>query len=219
MSKPTFSVNEAEFKRVLQRYAEDSLKTIRDTYNARMLDVLIKAYVRTPSLRTDKFSSRMVEMVPFSKAGRTGGAMTRRSLMALRNMIARGKKAVGGKELLEAGLRLHLAKLRAAKFMKSGWVPALRIFNVVRTRLRNRPPRPNLGQERSVRGRDKGSGKAAVEILRPEAVAENTVRDIGEVGARALDSAFRSATARMESILRGELEEVKKRRWDGRVVR
>lgn len=222
MPKPTFSMNEAGFKAVLERYAEESSKTIRDTYNARMLDVIIKAYMRTPQIKPDRLQSRLAQMVQMgyrTESGTPKTPMTRAAMLVLRNLARGGKKAIGGQALHEAGQRLLLAKLRAAKFFKSGWVPALRTFNIVRAALRNKPPRPNLGQEQTVRGRPKGSGRAATEIVHPMAIAENTIEDIDDVGRAALDAAFRIATARMEHILRGELEYVKKKHWDGKVVR
>ena len=218
MSKPVITYNQQEFARVLKEYADGSSKAFTDTYNARMLDVLIKAYRATPKANRSQIIANLNRPV----ALKGGSEITMAQAIANKNREAQGQPRLHGKELRDAGSRLKGAILKSIGFIRSGWIPGMRTFTAAKNRAKplaagraSRAP----GARGEPRGRPKGTGKPASGFLsRSVATASNTAQGVEKVGFGPLQTAFAQATAGMKRILERNAE-ARTKHLNGRVIK
>jgi hypothetical protein len=232
--KPTVYVPTAEFRRVLTEYANGSMKSVKDTINGRLLDILVKAYQRTKIATRAQLEKELGIVSKFRVSKKTGErkragfslaeaksspGQSFASLIVNASRVARGEKALGGAELAAAARKMVGARIRSIGFIRSGWIPGLKVFNALRDAAkagRVRGGRAWIAREQV--GQPKGTGHPATSILKPEATASNTTKVASIIGQDALRSAFAESQANMLDILAGNLDKVRAK-YANRVIK
>jgi len=201
--KPVIEIDARAFGKVVNEYANRSSKQIFQTYNARVLDVVIKAFKLT---------------VKVAKSTITADFRERGSAIVNFRRRQKGRKGISG-DAMKAEIRgRREASKRSIGFVRSGWIPALRKFNASKKSSTKKPGRiPGGGRDQ--RGKDKGFGKPASQTIRPIAMAFNNVFIAPKVALRPLQIAFRQATQNMRGIMSGDLKRVARRHWNGKNIR
>jgi len=194
---PTLSINKAAFGRALNKYANEAEKAIKDTYNSRMLDLVIKANFHTPKANRAKIISEFRRMGP--------------AIVAYRRELA-GKGSLNAVEMKDEVKRVRGAVLRSLGFVRSGWVPAMRAFSRAKTRMGGKTA--SIRNTKEQFGADKGFGKPATKRVKPVALAVNTVPAAAFVGQKALARALAEVTAGMTKRLKTNLQKVTNTHWN-----
>ena len=201
MIKPAFKINTRKFQKVLNKYANESNKAIRDTYNSRILDILFKAHRYT---------------VPAKKAKISADFKTRGAAIVSHRRQLQGKEPLFGKEMKEKVRQVRAAVRRSTGFVRSGWLPGIRTFIAAKAASGGRGG--TVPKSKEQRGSDKGSGSPATKLRKPVASAQNRIPAAAKVGEGPLARAFAESISNMRRILAGDLQKVAGKHWNGKKV-
>lgn len=246
--EPTFNADVETFKSVLKRYADGTNKPIAQTINNRMLDVAIKAYMYTKKAdraRLEKQFGAIAQQIKLTKSKLTHwkGGKAFKPIKVRRGSMILGQSTSGDKSLLAAsliynyrrkkrgldplhGFELHRATykfvsavMRSIGFLKSGYIPSMKLFNSQKKRLAGEPGFSKLPFERKEQaGKPKGYAYKATESQMRATIA-NSARGILDVGIPYASRALQDASKYMRQILARNLNEDMRKRLGGIVIR
>jgi hypothetical protein len=132
----SLTIDQAAFTRTLRRYAKVNKKTFREIVNKKALDLAFNAQRLTEAADPKAIEYKLGAIG--NKVGRnrkTGGLRKGRRILKEDNFAARivnsrrkkaGQPLIWGKELERAAQKLINARVRAVKFLRSGWLPAIK---------------------------------------------------------------------------------------------
>lgn len=172
----------AKLSAEIERKLKYSKETLQECVNHTAQNWAFKSLESTDKVSAEKIEwelGKVASALKYSKNGkrilksRRGGSVFREDSLAARIIESKlrkaGKPLIFGQKLNEAIKRLVAARKRAAGFIKSGFIKAIRDFS----RFTKTPIRVSSSQARQY-GRPKGYGIPAKEIFEPEAVIVNT---------------------------------------------
>tara|TARA_R100000655_G_scaffold13403_2_gene30367 strand:- start:69 stop:737 length:669 start_codon:yes stop_codon:yes gene_type:complete len=177
----SLTIDQAAFTRTLRRYAKVNKKTFREIVNKKALDLAFNAQRLTEAADPQAIEYKLGAIG--NKVGRnrkTGGTRKGRRILKEDNFAARivnsrrkkaGQPLIWGKELERAAQKLINARVRAVRFLRSGWLPAIKKLSfAVDRRDRVRWPK---GLTKG-KAKPKGYGIAARSELKPAALVVNS---------------------------------------------
>ena len=177
----SLTIDQAAFTRTLRRYAKVNKKTFREIVNKKALDLAFNAQRLTeaadPKAIEYKLGAIGNKVGRNRKTGalRKGKRILKEDNFAARIVNSRRKKAgqplIWGKELERAAQKLINARVRAVRFLRSGWLPAIKKLSfAVDRRDRVRWPKGLV----KGKAKPKGYGIAARSELKPAALVVNS---------------------------------------------
>lgn len=177
----SLTIDQAAFTRTLRRYAKVNKKTFREIVNKKALDLAFNAQRLTEAADPKAIEYKLGAIG--NKVGRsrkTGALRKGRRILKEDNFAARivnsrrkkaGQPLIWGKELERAAQKLINARVRAVKFLRSGWLPAIKKLSYsVDRRDRVRWPKGLV----KGKAKPKGYGIAARSELKPAALVVNS---------------------------------------------
>ena len=177
----SLTIDQAAFTRTLRKYAKVNKKTFREIVNKKALDLAFNAQRLTEAADPSAIEYKLGAIG--NKVGRsrkTGKIRKGRRILSENNFAARiinsrrkkaGQPLIWGKELERAAQKLINARVRAVRFLRSGWLPSIKKLSLsVERRDRVRWPK---GLVRG-KAKPKGYGIAARSELRPSALVVNS---------------------------------------------
>jgi len=174
-------INQAAFRRQLRRYAKVNRRSFKEIVNAKALDMAFHALKHTDAASASAIEYKLGAIGnKVSKSRKTGQLRKGKRILkadsfAARIVNSRRKKAgqplIWGKELEKAAQKLINMRVRAVKFLKSGWLPAIKKLSYAVDRRDRRPWPKGLSKGKA---RPKGWGRPAKAELRPEAWVANS---------------------------------------------
>ena len=177
----SLTIDQAAFTRTLRRYAKVNKKTFREIVNKKALDLAFNAQRLTEAADPQAIEYKLGAIG--NKVGRnrkTGALRKGRRILKEDNFAARivnsrrkkaGQPLIWGKELERAAQKLINARVRAVKFLRSGWLPAIKKLSLaVDRRDRVRWPKGLV----KGKAKPKGFGVAARSELKPAALVVNS---------------------------------------------
>ena len=192
----SFRVNDREFTETLRKYVLVSLKEIPDIVNTKAFFIARRAVVETP--KADLAAINALK----------GSALIGKMINKRRGI--RGEKGLYGKEMSKAVGMVLAARRRSIAFLKSGWLPAIRILAGV---VKQKRGVARADRSSKIYGVPKGTATAAVNGFRVRAVIENAAnatRDnkdaLIKYGEPALQKAFAFETQSMIDYMERKLK-------------
>lgn len=177
----SLTINQAAFTRQLRRYAKVNKRSFREIVNAKALDMAHHALKATDTANAGAIEYKLGAAGNKLRKNRKTGKLSkgRRILkedsLAARIVNARrrenGKPMIWGSDLERAAQKLINARTRAVRFLRSGWLPAIKKLSRAVDR-RDRRPWPKGLSKRGAR--PKGWGRPARAELLPEAWIANS---------------------------------------------
>jgi|TARA_R110002096_G_scaffold270240_2_gene464132 hypothetical protein len=174
-------INSAAFTQQLRRYAKVNRRSFKEIVNAKALDMAYQALKHTDAANASAIEYKLGaignKVIKSRKTGqlRKGKRMLKESSFAARIVNSRRKKAgqpmIWGKELEKAAQKLINMRVRAVKFLKSGWLPAIKKLSYAVERRDRRPWPKGLSKGKAA---TKGWGRPAKAELNPEAWIANS---------------------------------------------
>ena len=174
-------INSAAFTQQLRRYAKVNRRSFKEIVNAKALDMAFQALKYTDAANASAIEYKLGaignKVIKSRKTGqlRKGKRMLKESSFAARIVNSRRKKAgqpmIWGKELEKAAQKLINMRVRAVKFLKSGWLPAIKKLSYAVERRDRRPWPKGLSKGKAA---TKGWGRPAKAELNPEAWIANS---------------------------------------------
>ena len=177
----SLTIDQAAFTRTLRKYAKVNKQTFREIVNKKALDLAFNAQRLTEAADPKAIEYKLGAIG--NKVGRnrkTGGLRKGRRILKEDNFAARivnsrrkkaGQPLIWGKELERAAQKLINARVRAVKFLRSGWLPAIKKLSYsVDRRDRVRWPKGLV----KGKAKPKGYGVAARSELKPAALVANS---------------------------------------------
>jgi len=192
----SFKVNSREFDSALRQYVMVSRRTIPEIVNNKAFFIARRAVVKTP--KADLAAINALK----------GSAFIGKIINAQRGR--RGEKGLYGKEMSKAVGMVLAARRRSIAFLKSGWLPAIRILAGV---VKQKRGVARADRSPKIYGVPKGTAIPAVNGFRVRAVIENaanTTRDhkdaLIKYGEPALQKAFEFETQSMLDYMERKLK-------------
>lgn len=177
----TVKINSAAFTRQLRRYAKVNKRSFKDIVNAKALDMAYQALKHTDAASASAIEYKLGAVGnKVSKSRKTGQLRKGKRILkadsfAARIVNSRRKKAgqpmIWGKELEKAAQKLINMRVRAVRFLKSGWLPAIKKLSYAVERRDRRPWPKGLSKGKAA---TKGWGRPAKSVLHPEAWVANS---------------------------------------------
>lgn len=177
----TIKINSAAFTQQLRRYAKVNRRSFKEIVNAKALDMAFQALKHTDAANASAIEYKLGaignKVSRSRKTGqlRKGKRILKESSFAARIVNSRRKKAgqpmLWGKELEKAAQKLINMRVRAVKFLKSGWLPAIKKLSYAVERRDRRPWPKGLSKGKAA---TKGWGRPAKAELNPEAWIANS---------------------------------------------
>jgi len=174
-------INSAAFTQQLRRYAKVNRRSFKDIVNAKALDMAYQALKHTDAANASAIEYKLGAIGnKVSKSRKTGQLRKGKRILkadsfAARIVNSRRKKAgqpmIWGKELEKAAQKLINMRVRAVKFLKSGWMPAIKKLSYSVERRDRRPWPKGLSKGKAA---TKGWGRPAKSELNPEAWVANS---------------------------------------------
>ena len=174
-------INQAAFRRQLRRYAKVNRRSFKEIVNAKALDMAFHALKHTDAASASAIEYKLGAIGnKVSKSRKTGQLRKGKRILKADSFAARivnsrrkkaGKALIWGKELEKAAQKLINMRVRAVKFLKSGWLPAIKKLSYAVDRRDRRPWPKGLSKGKA---RPKGWGRPAKAELRPEAWVANS---------------------------------------------
>ena len=174
-------INSAAFTQQLRRYAKVNRRSFKEIVNAKALDMAFQALKHTDAANASAIEYKLGaignKVSRSRKTGqlRKGKRILKESSFAARIVNSRRKKAgqpmLWGKELEKAAQKLINMRVRAVKFLKSGWLPAIKKLSYAVERRDRRPWPKGLSKGKAA---TKGWGRPAKAELNPEAWIANS---------------------------------------------
>lgn len=230
-SKLTFRIDMTEFNKALRAYMQVTTHSLPDVLNKKAFFIARRAVRETPATPGQKIRSELGRVV------RTKKGVIRTSLVSVSKVYsnATGKAADAplaaliinaregrasrpgyyGPDMKEAISAMIGARNRSRSYLKSGWLPAIRILDRI-VNDRRGEPRADRGAKQY--GADKGRAMPATAGFRCKCIIENTASGPHETnqalvkyGEPALQRAFDFEARSMErEVMRRQFEEAKK---------
>lgn len=183
--KPTIKVDLAEFTRTMREYSRVcKSRTIPEIVNTKAYYIARRAIFETPKADANKIKGQLGKFVTALVANKRGRMVKRRQvdlvqgsqhpapLAALIINARRGAKGLRGLygAAMEKAARAFLAaRLRSVSFLKSGWLPAVKLLGQVI----GKSGGPSMGQRPKQVGQPKGSAMPARSGFRVKATIIN----------------------------------------------
>jgi len=177
----SLTINSAEFSRTLRRYAKVNKRSFREIVNKKALDLAFHALKATDAADPAQIEYKLGAIG--NKVGRnrkTGALRKGKRILKEDSFAARivnsrrrkaGKALVWGKELERQAQKLINQRVRAVRFLKAGWLPAIKSLSFkVDRRDRVRWPK-GLTKGKAA---PKGYAVAARSELKPSALVVNS---------------------------------------------
>ena len=177
----SLTIDQAAFTRTLRKYAKVNKKTFREIVNKKALDLAFNAQRLTEAADPSAIEYKLGAIG--NKVGRsrkTGKIRKGRRILSENNFAARiinsrrkkaGQPLIWGKELERAAQKLINARVRAVRFLRSGWLPSIKKLSYSVERRERRPWPKGLTRGKA---KPKGYGIAARSELRPSALVVNS---------------------------------------------
>lgn len=204
----SFSVDDREFTKTLARYrAYCTSRTLPEIINTKAFFIARRAVVETPKAATK-------EIRKFIDA--RGGEIVGKIINKRRG--ARGEKGLYGEAMTVAIGLVKAARLRSVAFLKSGWLPAIKVLEK-RVEMKWRRGAARNDKAAKIVGRDKGEAtparqgwKVFAEIVNAANANRDTRTALIKEGFPALQRAFAHEVRSMKEYIE------KKMREDAKIV-
>jgi len=174
-------INQAAFSRQLRRYAKVNRRSFKEIVNAKALDMAYQALKHTDAANAGAIEYKLGAIGnKVSKSRKTGQLRKGKRILKADSFAARivnsrrkkaGKALIWGKELEKAAQKLINMRVKAVRFLKSGWMPAIKKLSYAVERRDRRPWPKGLSKGKA---RPKGWGRPAKGELKPEAWVANS---------------------------------------------
>lgn len=182
-------VNDREFRQTLRQYIQVSRRTIPEIVNSKAYFIARRAIYETPKANKLTIGKSLSQLLMSFKATAKGGRMVLKTVtrfgrlgqttqVPLAAILVnwqrgqRGKKGLYGEQMRAAVEHFILNRQRTIAFIRSGWLPAVKILAPYVPRKTGAAP---LDPETKQRGRQKGSAVPAQEGFRVTARIENAI--------------------------------------------
>ncbi len=231
--RPTFRLDTREFDRSLAAYMQVTTHNTAEVINKKAFFIARRAVRETPSTTKGQIASSLGKITRSKRKGtmlhlvaaqQTYGHLQGREatapLAALIINARRGRKGEPGLEgasMTAAIASLIAARSRSRSFLKSGWLPAIKLLEPLVTDKRGEPATSYRGAKQY--GIAKGASMPARPGWKVRCIIENTVRESGKrandalirKGGPALQRAFDFEAASMAGeVLRRQYESARK---------
>lgn len=147
MAAVKFQIDSREFDRTLRRYVEFSKRDFPTICNTKAFFIARRAVIETPKAQKSDIN-RLIS--------RTGAVILGKIINKRRG--EKGLRGLTGEAMRQAQLVVIAARKRSVAFLKSGWLPAIRILEPLSEK-RGAPRRP--GRDVVEYGKKKGSATPA----------------------------------------------------------
>ena len=155
-----FKLDDREFDRVLKEYVQYSRRTLPVIVNTKAYYIARRAVAETP--KADR-----ADIANF--IGWDGGRIA--GMLINKRRGERGEKGLQGAAMKKAVMAMKAGRLRALGFIKSGWIPAIKLLAPYAEAIRG----PRTGRLPRTTGVPKGSAIPATQAWRVKAQIQNTV--------------------------------------------
>jgi len=205
-----------QYREIMDRFLARSSLGFKDEGNARLLDISIKTYSKTPTANRSLVIQRLGGTAQKESVLVSGFGSTRRKrVMKLQDdvletlayrIIQKRAKDKFGRYLpqvsaIEKARKMIAAVARSIGFIRSGWIPALRRLNSVVKGAR-------AAYKNEQKGQPKGYARPITSTEALTGEIGNTTKVAADIGAAALERAVDEAAQFMEGIMQREQEKI-----------
>jgi len=181
--KAGIQIDTREFDAALNAVAQGSRRTFAEVVNGQALALAFRAIKRTKAADATKVAWRLgqigTKIVVDKKTGkRKKGARIysqEQNSLAARIVNARrlekGQQTLHGKALVAAARDFIIASVRSVKYIRSGWLPAVRILKLAQAKIQSSVG-VTMADGGKIIGREKGTAFPASSVSGPSASAE-----------------------------------------------
>lgn len=194
MVAPSIKFKDQEFNATLKKYLTYSKRDLATAINTKAYYIARRATVETP--KADKTIIR-----------RTTGEVLGKIVNKRRGL--RGEKGLYGKEMAKAVKSIMAARLKSVAFLKSGWLPSIRILE----KHAERRGIPKMDRTAKQHGKNKGSAvpsrlgwKIAAQIINAASALKDKKYALELYGGPALRRAFAFETQSMRDYIARKLK-------------
>ena len=209
----SLTINQAAFRRELRQYARVNKRSFREIVNAKALDMAFHALKHTDSANPGAIEYKLGAVGnKVSKNRKTGALRKGKRILKDDSFAARivnsrlkkaGKPLIWGKELEKAAQKLINMRVRAVRFLKSGWMPAIKKLSYKVDRRDRRPWPKGLSRGKAA---PKGWATPAREELRPEAWIANSATNSAPAAIRKVEAGLSRGMAAAVADMRVYIE-------------
>jgi|TARA_Y100000034_G_scaffold37265_1_gene45793 hypothetical protein len=209
----SLKINQAAFRRELRQYARVNKRSFREIVNAKALDMAFQSLKHTDSANPGAIEYKLGAVGnKVSKNRKTGALRKGKRILKDDSFAARivnsrlkkaGKPLIWGKELEKAAQRLINMRVRAVRFLKSGWMPAIKKLSYKVDRRDRRPWPKGLSKGKAA---PKGWATPAKEELRPEAWIANSATNSAPAAIRKVEAGLSRGMAAAVADMRVYIE-------------
>lgn len=174
--------NEPEFQATLKQYAKINRRTFKEITDSKALFIARGALWNTKKASKEGVKRELLELAYTLKTSASGRTRKYLKQSASRNAPVaallinwkrgrRGEPGLYGDAMKKAVKNFLASRLRSIAFLKSGWIPAIRILNpLVKSKSGAKPIDRTVKQY----GKDKGTALPAREGSKPKTIIENS---------------------------------------------
>lgn len=210
-------INDREFQSTLRKYILASSREVPDICNTKSFFIARRAVIETPkadkqeiktnlgSIKKNKDGSRTMELTPSA----TNGDVPLAALIVNAKRGRRGLPGLYGSAMSEAIENMLGGRMRSVAFLKSAWLPAVRLLA---TLVKNKSGVARSDRTAREYGQPKGSAIPAREGFRVKAIiinsassASDKVGALHKYGGPALQRAFDYETRSMKQYIADKL--------------
>ena len=209
----SLTINQAAFRRELRQYARVNKRSFREIVNAKALDMAFQSLKLTDSANPGAIEYKLGAVGnKVSKNRKTGALRKGKRILKDDSFAARivnsrlkkaGKPLIWGKELEKAAQKLINMRVRAVRFLKSGWMPAIKKLSYKVDRRDRRPWPKGLSKGKAA---PKGWATPAREELRPEAWIANSATNSAPAAIRKVEAGLSRGMAASVADMRVYIE-------------
>ena len=209
----SLTINQAAFRRELRQYARVNKRSFREIVNAKALDMAFQSLKLTDSANPGAIEYKLGAVGnKVSKNRKTGALRKGKRILKDDSFAARivnsrlkkaGKPLIWGKELEKAAQKLINMRVRAVRFLKSGWLPAIKKLSYKVDRRDRRPWPKGLSKGKAA---PKGWATPAREELRPEAWIANSATNSAPAAIRKVEAGLSRGMAAAVADMRVYIE-------------
>jgi len=223
----TASWDQSKFDAALDEYLKVTDRTVTEVLNTKAYYIARKALWFTKRADSGSIAKELGNLVSVTSISTRGRLTTRKTLnlvgadqhdaplaaLIVNKRLGKGHGLYGA--AMEKAIRNLLAsRMRSIAFLKSGWLPAIRVLSLyAKDKSNDSIPAGNEGAR--IYGREKGAAYPAVEgtssivaTIINSAIAAHDKKDALQLfGSKALQTAFDDEAADMESYMARKLED------------